>query len=282
MIHPQFDEPAGKARGVMFDLDGTLILSNRELGEYRVLPSAVETLTELKARGIPFLALTNGSAYPAARQAPRLRALGLPIDDGNLFTPNSVAANIFRQRGFDKVMVLGTEGVRSALKELGVATCQPGDPGAKTAPAIYVAWHPDCTMEDIHAAAEAVLNGGAFFTASDVPFFATQSGRSFGFSCAICGAIARVTGLEPEVTGKPSLQAMQFIADQLGIDMHEVMVLGDDPKVETEMARLGGAIGVGVTTGTTSLDEWAQAEQSRRPHRVIDNVREILDLGLLA
>ncbi len=282
MIHPQFDEPAGKARGVMFDLDGTLILSNRELGEYRVLPGAVETLTELKERGIPFLALTNGSAYPAASQAPRLHALGLPIEDSDLFTPNSVAAEVFRQRGFEKVMVLGTQGVRDALEELGVSTCLPGEPSAQNAPAIYVAWNPDCTMEDIHAAAEAVLNGGAFFTASDVPFFATQTGRSFGFSCAICGAIARVTAQEPEVTGKPSLHAMQFIADKLGVDLHEVMVLGDDPKVETEMARLGGAIGVGVTTGTTNLDEWAQTEQIRRPHRVIDNVSEILDLGLLA
>ncbi len=44
MIHPEFDEAIDTARGVMFDLDGTLILSNRDLGEYQVLPGAVETL----------------------------------------------------------------------------------------------------------------------------------------------------------------------------------------------------------------------------------------------
>lgn len=277
----RFDEPIATARGVMFDLDGTLILSNKNLGDYKVLPGAVEVLEALKARGIPYLALTNGSAYPAHVQAPKLRSIGLPIPDEHLFTPNSVAAHVFRDRGVERVLVLGLQGVADALDGDGVNSCFPGDPGAEQADAVYVAWHPDCTMPHIHAACEAVLGGAAFFTASDVPFFASQQGRSFGYSCAISGAIARVTGKEPEVTGKPSLHAMQFVAARLGVTMAEVAVIGDDPKVETEMARLGGAIGVGVTTGTTSFDEWAATAPERRPHRVIDRIDAILEMGLL-
>lgn len=282
MPHSQFAEPIGTASGVMFDLDGTLILSNRELGQYKVLPGAVETLEALRQRGIPYLALTNGSAYPASRQAPRLREIGLPIPDENLFTPNSVAGGVFRNRGVERVLVLGTDGVAEALRGEGLNAVMPQDDGAASADAVYVAWHPDCTMDDIHAACEAVLRGAAFFTASDVPFFATQSGRSFGYSCAISGAVARVTGVEPEVTGKPSLHAMEFVAARLGLAMHDVAVIGDDPKVETEMARLGGAIGIGVTTGTTSLDEWAAQPPERAPHRVIDRIDAILEMGLLA
>ena len=63
--------------------------------------------------------------------------------------------------------------------------------------------------------------------------------------------------------------------------MGEVAVIGDDPKVETEMARLGGAIGIGVTTGTTSFVEWTAAAPERRPHRVIDRIDAILAMGLL-
>jgi HAD superfamily hydrolase (TIGR01450 family) len=246
------------------------------------LPGAVEVLEALKARGIPYLALTNGSAYPAHVQAPKLRSIGLPIPDEHLFTPNSVAAHVFRERGVERVLVLGLQGVADALNGDGVETCFAGDPGAEAADAVYVAWHPDCTMPHIHTACEAVLGGAQFFTASDVPFFASQQGRSFGYSCAISGAIARVTGKEPEVTGKPSLHAMQFVAAQLGVAMDEVAVIGDDPRVETEMARLGGAIGIGVTTGTTSIEEWAATAPERRPHRVIDRIDAILDMGLLA
>jgi len=282
MPHSQFNEAIGTARGVMFDLDGTLILSDRELGQYKVLPGAVETLEALKERGIPYLALTNGSAYPATVQAPRLRSIGLPIPDENLFTPNSVAAHVFRQRGVQRVMVLGTQGVADALNGDGIQTCFATDEAAAEADAVYVAWHPECGMPHIHAACEAVLGGAALFTASDVPFFATQQGRAFGYSCAISGAIARVTGKEPEVTGKPSLHAMQFVASKLALEMQDVAVIGDDPRVETEMARLGGAIGIGVTTGTTSLEEWAATLPEHRPHRVISRIDAILEMELLA
>lgn len=268
MSEAAFPQPAG----VMFDLDGTLILSDPQLGGYTLLPGAVELLTELERRGFPFLALTNGSAYPAAVQAPRLRALGLPLADDRLFTPNSVAAHVFRSRGHERVMVLGTEGVVAALEGEGIATCAPGEPGAD---AVYVAWHPDCRMEHIHAACAAVLEGAGFYSASDVPFFASKAGRAFGYSCAIGGAIARVTGREPEVTGKPSQHAMRFVADRLGVPVERVAVVGDDPKVETEMARSGGAIGIGVTTGTTSAEEWAATPDERRPHLVIGGVADL-------
>ena len=62
-------------KGFMFDLDGTLLLSDRSLGGYEVLPGAVEVLAELAAKSIPFVVLTNGSAYPPPEQAKRLRGL---------------------------------------------------------------------------------------------------------------------------------------------------------------------------------------------------------------
>lgn len=271
-----FDEPLGAIEGVMFDVDGTLILSDRKLGGYELIPGAREALLGLQARGVPFLALTNGSAYPGAEQAPRLRALGLPIDDERMLTPNDVAARLFAARGARRVMVLGTDGVARALAGMGVEVATPGADGAIDA--VYVGWHPTCSMDDIHAAAEAVLDGAALFTASDVPFFATKAGRAFGYSSAICGAILRVTGVEPEVTGKPSLHALALVAERLGVDAARVAVVGDDPRVEIEMARAGGATGIGVTTGTTSADEWAAQDISRRPHRVIASLNELSSL----
>jgi len=265
----------------MFDLDGTLILSDRKLGGYTVIPGAVEVLEALEARGIPFLALTNGSAYPASVQAPRLRAVGLPIRDERLFTPNSVAAQVMVERGYRSVLVLGTDGVVAALAECGVPCCVPGDEAATRADGVYVAWHPDCSMDHIHAACSRVLDGADFLTASDVPFFATKEGRSFGYSCAINGAIARVTGREPEPTGKPSSLAMRFVARELGLPIADVGVVGDDAVAEMQMARAEGAIGIAVTSGSTSREEWASQPEARSPHLVIGGVGELLSEGFL-
>ena len=64
-------------KGFMFDLDGTLLLSDRSLGGYEVLPGAVEVLAHLATKSIPYVVLTNGSAYPPPEQAKKLRGLGL-------------------------------------------------------------------------------------------------------------------------------------------------------------------------------------------------------------
>ena len=273
--------PATAPKGFMFDLDGTLILSNRKLGSYRVIPGAVELLEALERRGVPYLAMTNGSAYAAARQGPRLREVGLPIGDEHLFTPNSVAGKVFVERGYANVLVLGTEGVVEALEGHGVRCSLPGDEAAKDADAVYTAWYPECSMSDVHIAAGRVLDGAPFYTASDVPFFATQEGPAFGYSCAINGAIARVTGQEPQVTGKPSQLAMDFVSTKLNLPAADIAVIGDDPKVEIEMARAGGAIGVGVTSGTTSRDQWGSQPDERRPDLVIESVAELLEGGWL-
>ena len=268
-------------KGFMFDLDGTLILSDRKLGGYTAIPGAAEALAALDERGVPWSAMTNGSAYPANVQAPRLRAIGLPIRDERLFTPNSVAGKAMAERGYARVLVLGTQGVVDALEEMGVPCALPGGPGADEADAVYVAWHPECTMDHIHAACGRVLDGAAFLTASDVPYFATKDGRSFGYSCAINGAVARVTGHEPEPCGKPSPLALTLIAEELGIAEADVGVVGDDAVAEMQMARAGGAIGIAVASGSTSREQWAAQPPERTPHVVIDSVRDLLSNSLL-
>ena len=65
--------PLRPLKGFMFDLDGTLLLSDRSLGGYELLPGAAEVLTTLRERAIPFVVLTNGSAYRPSEQAAKLR-----------------------------------------------------------------------------------------------------------------------------------------------------------------------------------------------------------------
>jgi 4-nitrophenyl phosphatase len=270
-----------RPKGFMFDLDGTLILSDRKLGGYTAIPGAAEALAELDARGVRWIAMTNGSAYAASVQAPRLRAVGLPVPDERLFTPNSVAGKAMVERGYRSVLVLGTQGVADALTEMGVPCVLPEDEAAHDTDAVYVAWHPECSMPHIHLACERVLDGAAFLTASDVPFFATKDGRSFGYSCAINGAVARVTGREPEPCGKPSALALALIAEELGVAEADVGVVGDDAVAEMQMARAGGAIGIAVASGSTSRAQWAAQPPEREPHVVIDSVADLLTSGLL-
>src|SRR5579862_8064640 len=276
--HNGLNEPLGTVEGFMFDLDGTLILSDRSLGGYRLLPGAVEVLTELQARGVPFVVLTNGSAYPAAEQAPKLRALGLPISDEALLTPNSVAIDLMPRRGVKRVLVLGTPGVGKSLAEAGIEVVFTGQDRAEQVQAVYIGWHPECGMKDIEAACQAIWNGAELYVASDVPFFATSEGKTMGYSHAIAAAVRKVTRAPMILTGKPSLHALKLVAKKLGVPMSKVGVVGDDPVVEMIMARRGKAIGFGVTTGFTTAEDWAAQPKGRRPHRVVHKLADILEI----
>jgi len=262
--------------GFLFDLDGTLVLSDRSLGGYQVLPGAVEVLCELKARGIPFVVLTNGTHYPPSEQAPKLRAVGLPISDDALLTPSVVAAELMPRRGVKRALVLGTPGVGHALAQVGIDTVFSHEEGTDQVDAVYIGWHPDCRMKDIENAAKAIWNGAELYVASDVPFFATAGGKTMGYSYAISAAVRRITRAPMILTGKPSLHALRLVAKRLGIPMSKVGVVGDDPLVEMIMARRGGAVGFGVTTGISKRADWAKQPLGRRPHHVVQSLEELL------
>lgn len=264
-------------QGVVFDVDGTLLLSNRALGSYELLPGAIEVLTSLKSRQVPFALLTNGSAYPPAEQAAKLRAAGLPVDDAQMITPSSVAADYLHRRGIRRALVLGSEGVGQALRDAGIETVHIGERGATEVGSVFVGWHPECGMKDIETACQAIWGGAELCVASDVPFFATVQGRTIGYSHAITAAIRRLTKVPMTLTGKPSIRALRFVAKRLGVPMRGLAVVGDDPVAEVLMARRCGATALAVTTGTTRRDEWQSQPRSRRPDAILTELREVLE-----
>ncbi len=268
-------------KGFMFDLDGTLVLSDRSLGGYEVLPGAIEVLSELQRRTIPFVVLTNGSAYRPAEQASRLRSVGLPLEDEQMLTPSSVAADLMRRAGITRALILGSRGVGAVLADSGIEVSFPAEAASQDVQAVYVGWHPECNMKDIEAACNAIWAGAKLYVASDVPFFATKQGRTMGYSYAIVGAIRRLTKARMLLTGKPSLHALRFVAKKLKLPVRNIAVVGDDPLVEIIMARRGGATALGVVTGMTKIEDWARQPASHQPHRVLEDIRDILNCGVV-
>jgi 4-nitrophenyl phosphatase len=96
-----------------------------------------------------------------------------------------------------------------------------------------------------------------------------------GYSYAIVGAIRRMTKVPMILNGKPSLHALRFVARKLGIPVRNVGVVGDDPAVEVIMARRGGATAFGVTTGVLKQEDWDRETGNRRPHYVLNDLREL-------
>jgi NagD protein len=263
-------------RGFVFDMDGTLVLGDRSNKGLRPLPGAVELLTHLHDKGVPYVVLTNGTTRVPAQYGETLRDLGFPLRDEAMLTPSSVAADYLARRKFRRVMVLGGEGVGKPLEAAGLTVVQP-EAGAE-ADAVFVGWYREFTMNDIEAACDVIWKGAKLFVASLSLFFATAHGRALGTSRLIAAAITSVTGARPQVLGKPSLQALQSAARLLGVTPAQLAVAGDDPSLEVPMAHKGKSLAIAVNTGIGTEADFAKVPAARRPHIIVRDARELLSL----
>ncbi len=265
-----------RAKGFVLDLDGTLVLGDRNNLGLRALPGAAAFLGHLRKRGLPYLSFTNGTVRPPRDYVPKLAAAGLSLDATEIMTPATVAADYLSRRGFKRVMVLGGDGVSQPLVEAGIEVVRP--PDYKNVDAIFVGWFRDFTMSDIEAACEAVWGGAKLFSASLAPFFASANGRTLGTSCAIVGAIRQITGCRARVLGKPALEGLRYAGRRLGVAVGELAVIGDDPALEVAMAHRGGALSIAVTTGISKREDFLALPRPARPHILASNIGAVLKL----
>jgi 4-nitrophenyl phosphatase len=270
---PRHDAVAARlkrVKGFVLDMDGTLVLGDRRNLGLRALPGAVVFIAHLRARGLPFVSFTNGTVRPPAAYRHELAGAGIELEEHEIMTPASVAADYLSRRGVKRVMVLGGDGVGGPLAEAGIEIVRP--PERKDVEAIFVGWFHEFAMRDIEAACEAVWSGAKLYAASLAPFFATADGRTLGTSCAIAGAIERITGCRAKALGKPSIEGLRCASRRLGIPSADLAVIGDDPALEVLMAHRGKAFAVGVTTGIAQADDFARVPKDKRAHVVAENI----------
>lgn len=265
-------------KGFVFDMDGTLILGDKKNNNMNPLPGAVEFLKLLTARNIPWVVMTNGTARPPREYIEVLSGAGLPMQQNNMMTPSSVAALYFREHGYKRVMVLGCPGVWEPLADLGLEVVLSNKWDGSKVDAVYVGWYREFGFVDLEAGCKALLAGADFFTASDVPFFASAQGPAIGTSCAIAAALKSLTNKTAEVLGKPSQYALEAAAKHLNLAVYDIAVVGDDADLEVPMALQGAAFSVYVHTGTGGPNAFAQRPIETHPHISVPAMAELLKL----
>jgi NagD protein len=266
-----------QVRGFVLDMDGTLVLGDRNNRGLVPLPGAVEFVDTLIDRGLPYCVYTNGTVKTPDQCAEALRQAGFEVPGEAVLTPASSAAEEFRRRGHRRVMVLGGTGITAPLEAAGIETVPPVR-GASV-DAVMAGWfRQELTFESLEAAVEAVAGGAEFYSASQSPYFATSEGRSLGSSRAISAVVTDLTGCAVTVVGKPSLVALETAARRLGLAPSELAVVGDDPELEVPMAHRGGAFAVAVHTGIGHAESFTDLPDDVRPHLDLPGLGALTEL----
>jgi len=273
-VSPDVTDRIRGARGFIFDMDGTLVLGDKESGGHVALPGAVETIAALRRKGTPFRVFTNGSAKPPPLLAASLRRAGFDVQDAEMMTPTSVAADWLAKQGHKRVRVLGDPDVDLPIRDKGIEVVVPEAP-ADGVTAVYSAWFRGFTFPALEAACRDIWAGAKLVSASHVPFFASKEGRAIGSSFAINVMLTSLTGQKAKVLGKPSREAFRYAVADMGLrprDSAEVVVVGDDPALEMRMANTAGAVSVAVASGLYTLDALNALPARDRPLLALEGV----------
>ena len=263
-------------RAAVFDIDGTLAMMDKDSGTYAALPGAVAALTALQAR-MPVVAYTNGTFFPPAHYYPLLADAGLHLALGHILTPATVAARQLAKMGVRRLLVIGADGTRVPLRDAGIEVALTGDAG--DVDGVMLGWTKDFGAADLEAAAQLLWAGKPLYATSIAPHFAGAKGRLLGISGAVAAALHNATGVKATVFGKPETIGLEDISAMLGIPAAEMVVIGDDPKLEIAMARKAGAFSVGVTTGTVDAAGFMAADPDLRAHLVLPGLEGLMAQG---
>jgi HAD superfamily hydrolase (TIGR01450 family) len=257
-------------RGFVFDVDGTLV--RRYPDGVHPMPGAVEVLNAIRDSGRKLAIFTNGSHLPPEEFARELRADGLPVADEEIVTPVRSALSYLRRRHDGApVLLFAQPSVRALLVEEGVNVVDDEE-----AAVVLVLHVDDADFPALERAARAIMRGARLLTANYLPSYAGANGPIFSRGAMVTAAIAKAASARPTVVGKPSKAAVQELRDRLGVPSEELLVTGDDVKMDVGLGLLGGSKTVLVRSGTTGDLDLTRLPERQRPHAVIDGVEELL------
>lgn len=252
---------------VALDLDGVVYIGAE------AVPYAAVALAEVRAVGSRVAFVTNNAARTPRRVADHLVSLGIASVEADVVISSQAAATMLRQRlpVGAHVYVMGGDGLEVALEEAGLVPVFDSERGVD---AVAQGYGPEMPWKRVVE--------GAILVESGYPWVATNMDSTIPTSVgvgpgngALVDLVARFSGRDPEVAGKPAPPLLREV--QSRTKTKRPLFVGD--RLDTDIA---GAHNVGwpsllVRTGVTTLRELVAATPGERPQFLAHDLRGLLE-----
>ena len=219
-------------RGLLLDLDGTLYVGGEPV------EGAREAVGSLKASGFAVRYVTNTTRKPRGWVAERLVGMGFGVDEAEIFTPARAAAG---RIGSATCFALVDDSLLEDFGGLNMTDDRPdyvlvGDLGE------------GFTLERLNPAFRHLMDGAELLALQKNRYWQTEAGLSMDAGPFVA-ALEYASGKEASVVGKPERDFFRLALEDLGLEAHEVAMVGDDAEADAIGARRAGLMGIQVRTG---------------------------------
>jgi HAD superfamily hydrolase (TIGR01458 family) len=240
-------------KGLLVDLDGTLYV-----GEEPVV-GAREAIEELEASGLALRYVTNTTRMPRRAVVERMRELGFQVEEDEILTPAWAAARLIGDRS---CLALVDDSLQEDLGEARLTEDSPevvlvGDLGE------------GFTYVRLDAAFRCLMEGAELVALQKNRYWRSGGGLSLDAGPFVA-ALEYASGKRAVIVGKPEESFFRIALEDMGLEPHEVAVVGDDAEADVAGAKKAGLAGIQVRTG-----KWRPGGDVGEAHLVLDSVAEL-------
>ncbi|MFD8984133.1 HAD hydrolase-like protein [Streptomyces sp. NPDC059564] len=267
--------PAGSERDLhraydtaLLDLDGVVYAGGLAIAH------AVDSLAAARDGGMHLAYVTNNALRTPDAVAEHLGELGIPTDPSEVITSAQAVARLIADQvePGSKVLVIGGEGLRVALRERGLVPVESAEEEGLAAVAQGYGG-PDLAWGRFAEASYAINRGVPWFASNTDLTIPAARGIAPGNGAAV--EVVRIaTGAEPQVAGKPLPPMHRETVLRTGAV--RPLVVGDRLDTDIEGAFNGEVDSLLVLTGIADAEQVLRAEPRHRPTYVDRDLRGLL------
>jgi phospholysine phosphohistidine inorganic pyrophosphate phosphatase len=244
--------------GVLLDVDGVLYVGDEPI------EGAHEAFLELRELSAGVRLMTNTTSRSRRAVLEHLHQLGFDVSLEEVLTPAAMAERHCRERGYQAVTVLVSEGLREDLQALESAT-----PGAPTDAVILGDLGDGFTPGVLNRVFRAMMDGAELVALQHNRYWRRADGLALDVG-AYAAALEYASGHEAVTVGKPA-QAF-FLAAMADMGLERGIMVGDDLEADVGGAMAAGLPGVLVRTGKYRQD----ALKARvTPTAIVDSIKDV-------
>ncbi|THA59705.1 HAD-IIA family hydrolase [Streptomyces sp. A0958] len=251
----------------LLDLDGVVYAGGLAIAH------AVEALGTARDGGMHLAYVTNNALRTPAAVAQHLTELGVPAGPTDVITSAQAVARLVADQmpAGARVLVIGGEGLRVALRERGLEPVESADDDPVAVVQGYGG--PDLAWGRFAEASYAINRGLPWFASNTDLTIPGARGIAPGNGAAV--EVVRIaTGAEPQVAGKPLPPMHRETVLRTGAE--RPLVVGDRLDTDIEGAFNGGVDSLLVLTGVTDAAQLVAAAPEHRPTYIDADLRGLL------
>jgi len=255
------DHSLNGIKAVFLDLDGTIYLGDE------LIDGAVEFLNRCEERGVQRFFLSNNSSKSVTEYLAKLHGLGIPAEANDVLLSTHDLLSWLGKEGVTETYLVGTEGMRSMLEEVGVST-RSNEPQY-----VVLGYDTEINYEKLETAS-IHLHNGVPLVASHPDMVCPSPDGGLPDVGAYLALFKATTGVEPNhICGKPNAGMILHKIEELGLQPSQCAMVGDRLYTDMEMAARAGVVGVLVLSGEATLDDLEAAPQT--PDVIVDSVADL-------